>query len=925
MSSDGTTRLVQEGSAVLRVNANTRRLHLASLLPVTRPERGAFKPLESRFYYIAGGYLAMQHFNQRSNLIVPDLSERLQECDLQMTMEYRDTQFNRVGGARVLNEILERWPQNSLDNPFPSAIVGCGRSDTSETVSTLSGMFQLPMVSPHSSAASLDDKGRFPYFARTTPSSASDGKAAVDYMHHMKASHIGVIYVLDTVGIAYDEVIQKEARALGMTVYSVPYRFTDGEEEMRQAFQRLKSTGVKYIFAAIEPATWKQFMRVAVEEEIIGSPEYFWLFHSGMVGLIPEEMDAETEYDIVRAIHGSAVVLKDFPLNPTLDDELVKIETDTDIQQAFINLWSNQSQFEDFSFRYPGPNYPQYINYDSVMALGLAACGIEKDYFTGTELYEELLNTAFSGASDFVSFDAETGSRKFVLYRVDNILMVNKGGGVLGFRQEPVAAMRADGVETLQDFIYWDNSTRVPAPLPELSIEYNYIPTSLRAAGLALGIFMMVVSILCICWTLYYRGRDVVKSSQPFFLIQLCIGTFLMAASIIPMSFQEPMSTHGLDVSCMMVPWLFVIGFVISFSSLLSKSWRINKLFSNGAKFKRVQVRVIDALFPLAILSAVNVTLLTLWTILSPMRWERVKVDSFDDFGRSIESYGLCVTDGSMASNILLTLIIAANLLALVITNYQGFRTRNLPTAFDESFYVAVTNAMLLESLILGFPVFILVDDTPSASFIVKSILVSVICICILLPLFGPKHLKRNSTATREEQVRSSKVSGSSDFRSSDAYNSGAFSQAGRSTSFISGLHIPTTEIHQSDERTEQPANVLRGSRIIRRDLPRQSSAIRFHKQTPSGKVRSSLTPGSWANADFSGALNSNDEGRTSQTHRLPSMDEDPVKEEEEEEKAEEVDNGEGRANEGPLGDSKTAGQSTMTSVYRQSFPEFED
>ena len=61
---EGSLRLQQEGSAVLRVDAQTRRMHVASLLPVTRPEQGAFQPLESRFYYIAGGYLAWQHFNE---------------------------------------------------------------------------------------------------------------------------------------------------------------------------------------------------------------------------------------------------------------------------------------------------------------------------------------------------------------------------------------------------------------------------------------------------------------------------------------------------------------------------------------------------------------------------------------------------------------------------------------------------------------------------------------------------------------------------------------------------------------------------------------------------------------------------------------------------------------------------------------------
>jgi hypothetical protein len=820
---DGTTRLTQDGSAVLRVNPETRRMHLASLLPVTRPERGAFKPLESRFYYIAGGYLALQHFNQRSNAIVADLPERLAGCDLQLSIEYRDTQFNRVGGARVLNQILERWPQNTLQEPFPSAIVGSGRSDTSETVSTLSGMFQLPQVSPHSSAASLDDKGRFPFFARTTPSATSDGKAAVDYMHYLEASHIGVVYVLDSLGIAYDEAIQREARELGMAVYSVPYRFTDGVEELRQVFQRLKATGIRYIFAAIEPASWKKFIRTAVEEEILGNADYFWLFHSGMVGLVPEELDKETEYDIVRAIHGSGVVLKDFPQNPLVDAELVKLETDSAIQNDFVSLWSEPEMFDDFSFRYPGPNYPQYINFDAVMALGLAACSIDKEYFTGDDLYASLLETEFSGASDFVSFDNKTGTRKYVRYRVDNILMVDKGNGILGFRQEPTVTLEATGVNAIREFVHWDNTAQAPPILPRLKMDHNYIPTSFLVAGLALSGLMMLVSLGWICWTMVYKNRDVVKSSQPVFLVQLCSGTLLLSGSIIPMSFQEPTSKSGMDFSCMLAPWMYVIGYVIAFAALFSKSWRINKLFANGTQFRRIKVRVVDALFPLIILLTINVLLLTLWTIISPLRWERVFVESYDNFGRSRESYGICKTDDSLGSKVLISLIATVNILGLIFTNYQGYKTRNLPTSFDESFYVAVTNAALLESMILGFPVLYLVDDSPPSFFLVKAILISVVCLSILMPLFVPKHFRRNS----DENVLVSALR----FRDSSQRFSSKRSLA--VPGGISGLATRSSEISNEIPSSEE---FLGGSRIVRRE---SRPDLSFHQ---SGKKSSELS-----------------------------------------------------------------------------------
>jgi hypothetical protein len=742
-------------SGIIRVDAFTRRMHLAGLLPVTRPARDAFTPLESRVFYIAGGHLALKHFNERSNDVIPDLSERLQGCDIQLTIEYRDTQYSRIVGAGHLSDILQKWPRNTLEDPFPSAIVGAGRSDVSETISTLGSMFQLPVVSPHSSAASLDDKVQYPYFARTTPSNAADGRAAVDYFFHLQVSHMGLIYVLDTNGIAYHEAIQTVSRERGMTTVSIPYQYDAGEDAMRQALKRLKASGVRYIFAVIEPATWKQFIRIAVEEQIIGQPEYVWVFHSGMVGLVPEELDKDTEYDIARAIHGSGVLLKDFPSNEKVDVELVKLETDLELQQEFVSKWSEPEVFDGFDFRYPGPNYPQYINYDAIIALGLAACAVNvdntDDFFSGDDLYKSLLQIEFQGASDYVSFDNVTGTRNSVPFQVDNIMMVEKesNSSILGFVQDPVAKVTKQGVLPIKDFVYWDNTTVVPLTLPAQGEDLALIPTGLRAVGLSLCALSMLMSVGWSIWTWYYRNSDVVKSSQPFFLVQLCLGTLLMASSIIPMSLQEPISERGLDIACMSTLWLLFSGYAIAFAALFSKSWRINRLIKYGKQCRRVTISTTDAMFPLAILMVCNVSLLTVWTVMSPVAWNMIEVANYDEFGRSVESYGRCDGDGSVTTTIIISLMALVNGLGLLFTNYQGLKTRSLPTEFNESFFLAIANGSLLEALILGIPILVLANGSPSTSFIVKAMLVTLVCLCVLLPMFIPKHLQRKIQAKK--------------------------------------------------------------------------------------------------------------------------------------------------------------------------------
>jgi hypothetical protein len=63
------------------------------------------------------------------------------------------------------------------------------------------------------------------------------------------------------------------------------------------------------------------------------------------------------------------------------------------------------------------------------MSIGLAACSIDKDFFTGQEMYDSLLQTEYECTSGYVSFFNRTGSRKMVPFQVDNIFMVSKEDG----------------------------------------------------------------------------------------------------------------------------------------------------------------------------------------------------------------------------------------------------------------------------------------------------------------------------------------------------------------------------------------------------------------------------------------------------------------------------------------------------------------
>lgn len=97
-------------------------------------------------------------------------------------------------------------------------------------------------------------------------------------------------------------------------------------------------------------------------------------------------------------------------------------------------------------------------------------------------------------------------------------------------------------------------------------------------------------------------------------------------------------------------------------------------MFRDSAGMRHVQVKAKDVILPFAVLITVNFVVLLVWTLVAPLRWSRVKVAKFDEFERSIESYGTCFSTGessTLARNVFLVTLGVINFCAVVLANYQ--------------------------------------------------------------------------------------------------------------------------------------------------------------------------------------------------------------------------------------------------------------
>lgn len=276
--------------------------------------------------------------------------------------------------------------------------------------------------------------------------------------------------------------------------------------------------------------------------------------------------------------------------------------------------------------------------------------------------------------------------------------------------------------------------------------EQNHHLEYIRSVGYVLMAIIIFSSVGSAAWVVHKRNATVVKVSQPLFLGLICLGTLVMGSSIFVLGVDDQdWSQRACDRACMATPWLFAIGFSVCFAALFSKIWRLNILMKSAKRFRRITVTVMDVMLPFVSLLLLNVASLLTWTIADPLIWTRVRKGRTES--GELESYGHCQSSGSIAA-VMLGLVGGVNIVALALANIQAYLTRNLHVAYDESRYIGLAMASILQAFMIGVPLLFLADDNPTARYVVRSVLVFVICIAVLGFVFVPKMTQKKEPET---------------------------------------------------------------------------------------------------------------------------------------------------------------------------------
>lgn len=268
----------------------------------------------------------------------------------------------------------------------------------------------------------------------------------------------------------------------------------------------------------------------------------------------------------------------------------------------------------------------------------------------------------------------------------------------------------------------------------ELLEDYQLIPEGIKITAFVLAGINIAATAYCAVWLRMNRRVPQVSVAQPFFLSLVLLGCLISTSTIFAMAQESSMVDEAVP-ACMLVPWLYSVGFCITFGSLFAKIRRINILFQAAIKFQRIEVKTQDTLFFVGGILAIDVTVLLCWTILDPLEWQRVVVDA-DKYGTTLVSVGYCASEHW---HVFTSLLAAFHFALMCFACYVCYITRNLPTLFCEGKYITLAMISNLQIFVVAVPVLVILglQDQAETSFLLRSVVIWMNDCVVLFLIFG--------------------------------------------------------------------------------------------------------------------------------------------------------------------------------------------
>ncbi|KAL7566630.1 hypothetical protein ACA910_003465 [Epithemia clementina (nom. ined.)] len=657
---------------------------------------------------LAAALLAVKHFKTRNSSVVPEIATLPDSCTVTLELPVA---FNAIFFSSGSIQAL------ASDNSTLCAMVGPYDDPTSADLSVMAQAHSIPLVTTKSYDLIIVSDMYHQFSSSVHPDLLTSSRVIAEYLVYKgRTNFIAILHDVTPVNLQRREALGLQLDTMQVKWISSSFALESQMQDPRSvytAMKRIKESGYRTIVIC-QANPWFSYQKIADAAEELGMNNggHFYVWFDEFEKSIGQGGNA----NVSKLTEGSAWII-------TPPMEYVNKDS------VFSKVWMEQGQdlVDAVNELYPiTPDSPGYLPapenffqtiipelgsahmFDAVMSVGFGACisqetaATDRAAVSGLDHNAGIRKASFQGATGRVRFGADTFDRKgtraedTVYWAAVNLLPPPKMFQISDFLDatEEHVWMEAE------PFIYADGSTSPPELLRDIP-EQNYLSTFLRALGLALMGMTMLAAIICLMWVFVCRKHKVLAASQPIFLYMICFGCFVQTSAILPLSVDENFgwSVKQLDQACMAFPWLLALGYIIVYSALFTKLWRVNKVL----QFTRRQIKMQHVAWPMTLLFLAALVMLIIWTLLDPLRWTRVEINEFTG-----ESIGKCESNNSFAYFIPLVVIM---LIPTVLTCIMAYKTKDVDDSYTESWWIFILVVVQIEVILVAVPVIIILNE----------------------------------------------------------------------------------------------------------------------------------------------------------------------------------------------------------------------
>ena len=621
---------------------------------------------------------------------------------------------------------------NAFNNTGVQGCVGPTSLQSSKAAAQI--FAQYPVVNINwNSDSELSLKSNYPYFTRTVPADSFQAVAIADIIGmYFKWKKVVVFSSDDFFGSGSLFEFTKRAIELQISILSSQV-FKQGAVDFTDVITSAKSSGGSIFVLLTGPSDAALLLQQGYSAglfvegtQVIGSSfaslPLMWQalpslplaasIMKGFIGVIPSiDMSTPVIKGFMTRWRAQKPTIffgangKSFCSNKTDDDGGVFLYEGNPDGTKNTPLTCTGLVFSSFPADGSTMDNSTFYVYDATYALARAMHQVlyveGKTSFNGNDIMRVILNNvSFRGVTGNISFSqgygghesyAQGDRRTDAFYRIINYhVCYNNVTGVDYPCQKTIGTLNTDTGFKACDPTYFgdcdavqyntkDNSKPLDWPNPievQLDIWMKYLLWALSAIC-----FSLIA--LCLCFTIYYRKKRLIKSSQPIMLFFILFGESLGTAMIFTSEFKVTVTT------CVAEQWIGHMSFWTVFGSLFIKTWRVHRLLNSKFKRRKISVRFIGAVMT-ALIYMVGLYLILSTLFASP----KVKFLQQQD-GNQTYLYPQC-----KSSNAAVTFILyGIEAFAMVVGAGLCWATRNVQDEYHEATYIAI--CMYIVSIII--------------------------------------------------------------------------------------------------------------------------------------------------------------------------------------------------------------------------------